>query len=43
MLERHGIPKDHGYLLTSMLCNQYMREDGMTNFVRLTINDTGRP
>jgi len=43
MLERFRIPKHFGYEASAALCNEWMREDGMNNFVSLTINETGRP
>lgn len=42
VLEQFGIEKDIGYQANAVLCNQWMREDGMKNFVKLTINETGR-
>jgi len=43
MLDRMGFDPIDGYRATAELCNQWMRDDGMTNFVTLTINETGRP
>jgi Fe-S-cluster containining protein len=42
MLERMGYEQADGHAAVAALCNEWMQDDGMTSFVQLTVNETGR-